>query len=467
LNQGLPLNRMGLILGGSPTDLLAGVPWEGVYHSSDQGQTWHATDDSLMNAQYSGALTAIGSRFIAGTFNGPFFTDNGGAQWHPSSSGFLMLSITALAAIDSNLYAATAHDGIFLSRDYGETWEPINNGLEKLEIYCFAVSGTDFYAGSYSNCLYHSTDKGASWKELNININDASVLTLAANGSVIAAGSRNGSIYRSADKGSSWTRINLGTTANINALALSGDALLAGSSQVFRSNDLGATWSVSGSGLPLQKAFMSFAVADDALYVGISPYGGIARSTDNGVTWTSVNNGLPGEAFIMSLVSTEKGIFALDNYKGVFLSMDHGASWKSIGSGLPTAGITTLLSSGGYLFAGSLMYHQGIWRRPLSELLTAVEPGSVDIPSEFSLEQNYPNPFNPSSTITYAVSSTEVVSLKVYDLLGREVATLVDGPQARGRHTVTFDASRLSAGMYVYQIRAGRYSAAKKMQLVK
>ncbi|HKI77836.1 MAG TPA: T9SS type A sorting domain-containing protein [Ignavibacteriaceae bacterium] len=89
------------------------------------------------------------------------------------------------------------------------------------------------------------------------------------------------------------------------------------------------------------------------------------------------------------------------------------------------------------------------------------------VSSKPSLSQNYPNPFNPTSTIEYSLPTAGFASLKVYDILGREVVTLVNENQSVGRHSVTFDASNLPSGTYFYRISAGNYSAVKRMSLVK
>jgi hypothetical protein len=83
------------------------------------------------------------------------------------------------------------------------------------------------------------------------------------------------------------------------------------------------------------------------------------------------------------------------------------------------------------------------------------------------LAQNYPNPFNPSTTIRYQLPQDGMVTLKVYDILGSEVATLVNEQKAAGRFEVNFDASRLASGVYIYKITSGGYVSSKKMLLVK
>lgn len=92
----------------------------------------------------------------------------------------------------------------------------------------------------------------------------------------------------------------------------------------------------------------------------------------------------------------------------------------------------------------------------------AVEEGRRDV-AEFQLYQNYPNPFNPSTYIPYSAQRSDLVQLRVYDVLGREVATLVNGEVPTGRHAVRFDASGLASGVYVYELRAGTFSQRRKM----
>jgi hypothetical protein len=88
-------------------------------------------------------------------------------------------------------------------------------------------------------------------------------------------------------------------------------------------------------------------------------------------------------------------------------------------------------------------------------------------PTETELLQNYPNPFNPATVIKYSVSEPQLVTLKVYDLLGRQISVLVNEIKQPGNYTVEFDASRLPTGVYFYHLTAGKQSIVKRMSVLK
>lgn len=101
------------------------------------------------------------------------------------------------------------------------------------------------------------------------------------------------------------------------------------------------------------------------------------------------------------------------------------------------------------------------------DIIGAVESNFSSFPTSFALEQNYPNPFNPSTTIEFTLPKSEYVELKVYNILGKEVANLVSNKLNQGNHTYTFDGRSLASGIYYYQLVAGDYSEVKKMILLK
>jgi hypothetical protein len=102
-----------------------------------------------------------------------------------------------------------------------------------------------------------------------------------------------------------------------------------------------------------------------------------------------------------------------------------------------------------------------------NDLLVGINEESSHLPENFLLAQNFPNPFNPTTTINYQIPEFSFVSLKVYDVLGSEIRTLVNEEKQSGIYNVEFDATKLTSGIYFYRLQAGDYVATKKMVLMK
>jgi len=148
--------------------------------------------------------------------------------------------------------------------------------------------------------------------------------------------------------------------------------------------------------------------------------------------------------------------------KGLFWSPDGGDTWQRLES-VPAKPVTGLAMDAGGNALYAAVNRVGVFKGVLRDSTTV----GIEVPKEYSLFQNYPNPFNPVTTLTYAVPSSEKVTLKVYDTLGRKVAVLVDGFKMAGRYSVTFDATKLSSGVYFYSLTVGTFSKTRKMLLVK
>ena len=116
------------------------------------------------------------------------------------------------------------------------------------------------------------------------------------------------------------------------------------------------------------------------------------------------------------------------------------------------------------IFAGT--QGDGVWRRPLSQIIS-VQNISTEVPAQFSIEQNYPNPFNPTTNLEFGISKMGFVSLKVYDVIGKEVATLVNESLSPGSYQVEFDGSNLTSGVYFYRMETGSFTDTKRMLLIK
>src|SRR4030095_14617243 len=173
---------------------------------------------------------------------------------------------------------------------------------------------------------------------------------------------------------------------------------------------------------------------------------------------TSLNN-----QTVRSLAVSGYTVFAGTSTNGVFISNNNGTSWIQKNEGLGNLNVWSFCIINNYIYAGT---SGGVYRRPLSEL-TGIKPISNEIPTQFSLSQNYPNPFNPKTIINFQLPMFNYVSLKIYDVLGREAAILVNEELKPGTYEVNWDASNYPSGVYYYKLSAGDYSEAKKMILIK
>jgi len=189
----------------------------------------------------------------------------------------------------------------------------------------------------------------------------------------------------------------------------------------------------------------------------------IANVIDTTFNWTQISSLNPqtGQSFSTGL--TEGMLIGTEDL-GVFLFSDEGDSLGSRNEGLTNLNIQTLtIDNNGYVYAGT---GNGIWRRPLTELVTSVD-NELTQPTDFILEQNYPNPFNPSTVISYQSPVGSWQTIKVFDVLGNEIATLVEEYKPAGRYEVEFNAERLASGFYFYQLKAGDFLQTRKMILIK
>ena len=216
------------------------------------------------------------------------------------------------------------------------------------------------------------------------------------------------------------------------------------------------------------------ATDDQTVYVVFSGFGTshIFKSTDGGDIWQDIGQSLPDvptSAVVVDPLNPDH--IYIGNDLGVYLSLDGGATWQAFFSGLTDAVIAMDLTLSPFNRKLRLATHgNGAFERDLIGAPTsAAEPESV-IPG-FRLAQNYPNPFNPTTTIDYRLPAETKVVLKIYNLLGEEVVTLVNTIQTAGAKSVVWDGmnsfGQVSSGTYVYKITAGNFTSARKMIFMK
>jgi hypothetical protein len=394
-------------------------------------------------------------------------TDLGG-NWVEKNTGYINTQVTEFYKPDANIiYAGNADGCLYRTTNNGGTWSFIKNlGTVVTALYS-GPSSMFIGMGSSTGNVHRSTDNGNTWFFSGTGLPTSGNITgVVEIGGFQIASSSSGGIYRSTNNGGNWTASNSGlTNTTVNAMITFGSFTYAGTNGgFFISSNSGGNWSVSNSGLTSTSVQCIFSPATSIIYVGTSN-GGVFTSTNNGANWSPVNNGLTSLA--VRAVTGNGSIVYAGTAGGVFVSTNSGANWTAANTGLNNTSILSLnLDTRDYLFAGTA--GNGAWRRPYSEL-TDVGPVLETRPTAFSLEQNYPNPFNPRTTIQYAIPAGThgITSLHVYDVLGREIATLVNEVKAPGSYEVTWNASGVASGVYFYRLSANGSAETKRMILMK
>lgn len=386
---------------------------------SSSGQ-WVQISNGMGNDKSIRTLTVIGNNIFASvsspnypyTNYGIYLSTNNGISWNQSglnNVGFVFSSVTS----GNNIFVGTYGQGVYLSTNIGTNW--IQAGLDTMYIWSLAVSGNNIYAGTSAYGLYLSTNNGTNWT--NIGLYGQVIHSLALNGNNIYAGTENNhGLFISTNNGSSWNTSVL-SNRTVKALAVSGNNIFAGT--------------------------------DSGLYI----------STNNGTNWTSS----------MSVNINTINIFGnnifVGNGTGVYLSTNNGISWLDKSQGLGVSpGIYVFAFMNNYIFLGT--WQISVWRRSLSEIIR-IKSLSTEIPTSHSLSQNYPNPFNPSTNIRYQISKNSFVTLKIFDILGKEIETPVNEKQTAGTYEIIWDASKYPSGIYFYKLEAEKFSEVKKMILIK
>lgn len=192
-----------------------------------------------------------------------------------------------------------------------------------------------------------------------------------------------------------------------------------------------------------------------------------SSKTDTVITYDTL--WLHNQWYAMSLAATAGGhIYGATYGHGLYLSTDNGVSWK-VTNGIADSAVTSVLlnPTTGYLYASTTT---GAFFKSANPDLTNSPPEVTQTtlkPLSAILEQNYPNPFNPTTNIPFILHEAGYTSLVIYDMLGKEVARLVDGVVTAGRHEARWDASSVSTGVYFYRLQTASTIKTGKLTLIK
>jgi photosystem II stability/assembly factor-like uncharacterized protein len=466
----------------------------GMYQTSNKGKTWW-----IRNEGQSDIWTILSSpdgTAYAGGSSGVQKSADGGQRWTsrtPIPGG----TVYALALDPQNrIYAGSV--GVFRSTDGGTNWSEFSNGLSK-KFYTSALAvhpNGALFAGTFGNGIYSSTNGGAHWIATSAGLSDSTVYSLSIDPTgPIYAGTLTG-LFLSNDSGKTWARAPEFPMINATVVtAVAGGEVYVGThAYVFYSPNRGnPPWYQLVSGLT--KPDVSSIVVGNDGYVYAGTWGaGVFRIP----AIASVSPTVPGLVHpIENAVLSGQGPMEF-LWRAAVPVVTH--YWLEIATdSLFQSSTVDSLVADTTSFVTGLVGRKYWWRVRASNSMgwgeysvtrtfrfsTMGVKDEAEMPLSFFLGENYPNPFNattkvgfvvggvvaPSGSEEPAVSGQQTaashVRLVVYDLLGREVAVLIDERKEPGKYEVTFDGTNLTSGVYFYRMQAGNYLETKKFLLLK
>ena len=400
-------------------------------------------------------------------------------SWSTNTSGVTGLLQAVSAPSSTVCWVAGATATVRKTTDGGSTWTNANpnpgviNG-DVYNIWALDANNALLTTSPGATFIYRTTNGGTNWTQVFTQAGgfiDAIVMTNATTGYAYGDPvSARWSLWKTTDGGATWdsTGMYLPQAASEagwnNAMCVIGNNIWFGTNntKVYRSTNGGATGSWTGVTTTgnVSTYGVWFTSATNGLCVGTI----VQKTTDGGATW--VNAGTPGGTGNMTSVGGNGDYYWLSRGNNIYGSSDFGATWTAGGYTGTQALWGTSITTGSPCLAGWSVGATGTVVE-LNGVPVAVNDPTSNIPTAYKLEQNYPNPFNPTTSNTFALPVAGNVELKVYDLLGKEVASLVSGNLTAGTHVVPFDASVLASGVYIYKITAGSFIDSKKMVLIK
>jgi len=405
-----------------------------IARTSNGGNNWirqdtRITDETLWDISFSDNNTG----FITGEYGTLLKTVNGGTNWILTDFN---VDLSAIGKADSQIWYIASFGKILKTTNTGLTWDTLYVELPSITRLDFINANTGFGVCKYGT-FFKTTNGGQSWiiDNTHWSFQSWSLDFIDEN-----TGFAGGNITRkTTNGGTNWEAINFG--------------------QYYYSSDIQFVNHNTG-----------FIATNPSLVESSnSSTGTILKTTNGGLNWQPKQIG-GGSVLDINFVNERIG-FALIGYQlnggDIYKTTDGGENWvRSIASNNDY--LTTICfpdSLTGYIvgFSGIIMKTTNGGISPVG-----IEPVSIEIPNSFSLLQNYPNPFNPVTHLEFGISKLGFVSLKVYDMLGKEVRTLVNENKFVGRYVVEFDGSNLSSGIYFYRLNFDETKfETKKMLLLK
>ncbi len=435
-----------------------------IYTTSDYGHTWSQLGVPPFYRAYT--MRIGGGTMFVGTSSGILKSDDWATSWSEFSQGIIYNGNTkGFASVNGKLFT-TFNSGVHSVGAYPGEWSPISLPDSTLFYSDIQSQNNILFLFSYSG-IFKSENAGDSWIDISSNLPENFYPTVfkAGDSKIYLAGRLDSDqvLYFSDDAGATWKK-NTVPVSYIANIEVTGNSVYLKSDKLYKTTDDGANWSALGTnGIDNPSRINAYTESNGRAIVYIwdinNPQ---VLYSDDGNSW-SLASGL-GEGNSVNSFMVDNNIVFAGTKHGVFISEDDGKTWVSKSEGIGRRDVQEVFSQGKYYVAS--VWDRAVWFIAKPKI-TSIETANTDIPESFILQQNYPNPFNPTTTISYAIPNSGFVELKIYDMLGSEVAVLVNKEQLLGNYKVEFNASTLSSGIYFYKLQSGNFSITKKLILLK
>ena len=410
------------------------------------------------------------------------------AQWSEQTSP-VTTALRSVSSVNSTTAWICGASGVVLrTTNTGSTWQNVSSTTIPTTVTLISVAGIDAntalvtgYSGTPSTTwVWKTSNGGANWTQVftegNGGFIDAICMSTATNGMLIGdpvpAGAR-WSLWKTTNAGTTWDSTGMYLLAGSSAEAGWNNSAFSvqpymwfgtNNSRIYFSTNNGATWVAQTTPRASTYAISFYPFGGN--YNGFAGSDSLLATTNSGNTWSiktapGANNSSGVSTLIVPMI---QGVWYVKNgLSQIYYSLTGGTNFVTeytasagtywhISAGKVGVGWWAVRSNGGISY-----------RQPITSINTI----STQTPDNYKLFQNYPNPFNPTTNIRYQISKSGFVSLKIYDLSGKEVANLVNKNQTPGTYETSFNGYWLSSGVYFYTLSAGDFRQTNKMMIVK
>jgi photosystem II stability/assembly factor-like uncharacterized protein len=442
-----------------------------ILKTNDGGSTWSKISADTIPGLKTVCFTSVDVGYAGGYQNFLMKTTDGGSTWTKIVIDSKLWYFNNIDFWDSDNGIVVSYPSvIYRTSNAGITWGPCFGLKHSVEDLCYADATTLYLVGGDER-IYKSTNSGFFWTEIDSGAafhTYRGVEFYNTNYGIVTG--EDGKVLVTTNGGSDWIISNAGGSGLMRAAHIfnqQNSYVVGTPEQIYKTTDGGINWSSDFNGannIALYK--IKFTENNTGLICGSG--GKFLMNTDYVVPveltgFTAIVNG--NDVQLNWTTKTE-----LNNSGFEVLRSEDDQNWEKVAF-IPGFGTTTearnysfsdeQLKGGSYSYRLKQIDYDGSFE--YSDIVNVF----VSIPEVFILEQNYPNPFNPGTLIKYQVSNTTPVSIKVYDLIGREVAILVNEVKETGVYQISFDGENLTSGIYFYKMIAGDFSSVKKMNLLK